>query len=78
MHLHDHHCVDSRPNSPSLSPDEHANQPHSPNDTPVRDWRDLGRLVLVEAARRATDGATHCDTPAATPAVPAPRQEGDA
>ena len=54
-------------------PQEHTRAPDE--DSPPRDWSQLGRRVLAEAWRRLRDEHATRETSQARPVVPAPDQE---
>ena len=54
-------------------PQEHTRAPDE--DSPPRDWSQLGRRVLAEAWRRLMEEHAARHTSPATPVVPAPDQE---
>ncbi len=62
---------------PSAAPELPRDPEHSPlaDDSPPRDWSELGRRVLAEALRRATDELHRRNGWSARPAVPPPPAE---
>ena len=57
------------------SPDGVTARRLPPNDSSPRDWSELGRWVLAEALRRATDELGRRQAPSATPTTNPGRPE---